>query len=116
MGNYKKSATGDIDEPCQPQVWISILEATFEAVPQAWVQLVFLISSGQLFNAFGLIHLSTLWSIFTIVLRNASDDNRAFSNAMTDRLKFRLKSNNIIVSVKRKQAKHCQKKKKNNFF
>eukprot|EP01084_Bolivina_argentea_P311909 539948_1 len=96
MINYKRKQNSLKEkEPCQPQKWISYMEATFESMPQAWVQLIYLISSGIFFNEFGIVQASFIWSLFVIILRNSNEDKRSFENAMTDRLKSRLKQNNI---------------------
>eukprot|EP01084_Bolivina_argentea_P036877 68174_1 len=95
--NYKKNVNTEKDgDACQPQKWISYMEATFESVPQSWIQLIYLISSGIFFNEFGVVQISFIWSVIVIVLRNSNEDKRSFENAMTDRLKARLKENNII--------------------
>eukprot|EP01083_Nonionella_stella_P017733 49668_1 len=96
MVNYKsKKSRNCVNDPCQPQQWISMMEATFESAPQAIVQFIYLWLSGLLFTSFGVVHISFIWSIITIVLRNSMDDKNVFSNALSDKLKARLREDNI---------------------
>eukprot|EP01084_Bolivina_argentea_P219065 371613_1 len=68
--NYKTNAT----KPNVAQTWIMVLEATFESAPQFVLQLVFAARTGIIATWFSIYHLSIFWSLFTVILRNATDD------------------------------------------
>eukprot|EP01084_Bolivina_argentea_P130831 230977_1 len=60
-------------EPCDPQRWLTALEAALESSPQTLIQLIFLIKTGT-YNESWLILISLLSSFWSIISKLVSDD------------------------------------------
>eukprot|EP01084_Bolivina_argentea_P066460 121139_1 len=60
-------------EPCDPQRWITTLEATFESTPQALIQLLYLVKTNT-FSSSYLVVISFLSSLICIISKLVSDD------------------------------------------
>ena len=61
-------------EPCDPQRWITAMEAVLESTPQSLIQLVYLVKTGA-FNANNILFLvSLLSSLWSIISKLISDD------------------------------------------
>eukprot|EP01083_Nonionella_stella_P204964 746817_1 len=59
--------------PCDPQRWITTLEATLESSPQALIQLIYLIKTNTFTSSY-LVLISFISSILCIVSKLVSDD------------------------------------------
>eukprot|EP01084_Bolivina_argentea_P155025 270193_1 len=62
-------------EPCDPQRWITGMEATFESTPQALVQIIYLSKTNN-WNHSPIVLISFIWSVFSIILKGVSSDKR----------------------------------------
>eukprot|EP01084_Bolivina_argentea_P015987 29938_1 len=97
--NYK----GDQDdkfEPCGPQKWISLMEAAFQTVPMSVFLMTYLISHGCIFSKYVvIIQFAMIWCLVVIVVRNMNEDEVCFKHAITQRLKARLREDNIAETM-----------------
>eukprot|EP01084_Bolivina_argentea_P311431 539064_1 len=60
-------------EPCDPQRWLTALEAALESTPQALVQLIYLVKT-ETFSQSYLVVISLLSSFWSIISKLVSDD------------------------------------------
>ena len=73
--NYVNEST----DPCNPQRMIQSLEAVLESMPQALIQLFFVIKSSAEGNtASDVVYVSTVWSILMIASKAIREDKLAF--------------------------------------
>ena len=74
--NYQSKS----DAPSNPQKWIQSMEATFEAFPQAVIQLYFLLILSYHGNVAvsGLLIVSLLWSVWSVASKAISEDKWGF--------------------------------------
>eukprot|EP01084_Bolivina_argentea_P190486 327319_1 len=63
-------------EPCNPQRWLSNMEAVLESTPQTVIQLIYLQTTGG-FNA--IIGLSLISSIWSIISKVSGDDKHVIN-------------------------------------
>ena len=85
-------------EPCNPQRYLQILEASIESFPQCVIQLYFLISEGSNANdsSIEIIYLSLLFSIWNISSKMISEDKVYFMQEWQS-LDFQLKPFSLNV-------------------
>eukprot|EP01083_Nonionella_stella_P020799 57700_1 len=60
-------------EPCDPQRWITAMEASLESAPQALIQMIYLVKT-KTFNSSYLVFISLLSSLWSIISKLVSDD------------------------------------------
>eukprot|EP01084_Bolivina_argentea_P130828 230971_1 len=60
-------------EPCDPQRWITTLEASLESSPQALIQIIYLVKTDT-FNSSYLVVISVIFSLWSIVSKLISED------------------------------------------
>eukprot|EP01084_Bolivina_argentea_P278895 476673_1 len=60
-------------EPCDPQRWLTALEAALESSPQTLIQLIYLVKAGT-FNGNYLVVVSLVSSFWSIISKLVSDD------------------------------------------
>eukprot|EP01084_Bolivina_argentea_P045866 84417_1 len=60
-------------EPCDPQRWITAMEASLESTPQSVIQMIYLVKTNT-FNSSYLVLISLLSSLWSIISKLVSDD------------------------------------------
>ena len=67
--NYLANKT----EPCDPQRFITAIEASLESAPQALIQMIYLVKTNS-FNSSIIVLVSFLSSVWSIITKLVSDD------------------------------------------
>ena len=65
-------------EPCDPQKWISGMEATFESAPQALIQFIYLTKTKSWTKSL-IVLVSFAWSMISIISKQITGDKRLVS-------------------------------------
>ena len=82
-------------EPCDPQRWITAMEASLESTPQALVQMIYLVKTDT-FTSSWLVTVSLLSSIWSIISKLVSDDKIIVVNA-AKRVHFKRASVPVVL-------------------
>eukprot|EP01083_Nonionella_stella_P047776 127895_1 len=84
-------------EPCDPQRWLTTLEACLESSPQALIQLIYL-SRTNTFTSSELVVISLVSSLWSIVSKLASDDKVTVIER-AKRVNFKFKPIKILIDI-----------------
>ena len=85
-------------EPCDPQRFITAMEASLESAPQALIQMIYLVKTNS-FNSSIIILISFLSSIWSIITKLVSDDKIIVALDSANEIAQKLASNPTDIGL-----------------